>query len=203
MSKISAPSTSSDDLVLAKAQMRKHAAEIRKQEAETHPWADEQLAAHSHLLIDNFGAGIYAAYLPIRSEISPLPLILALKKAGQQTALPITPAEGEPLTFRLWAVGDDLEDGPYGTRQPPLAGQPVLPNVILAPMLAFDNAGCRLGYGGGFYDRTVANLKSRRHKVYLVGLGYEGQKLDKLPIGPYDMPLDAILSQSGLYQPNR
>ena len=168
-----------------------------------YPWAADQLAAYNHLLVDNFGAGVYAAYLPIRSELSPVPLMSALQGAGQQTALPITPAEGEPLSFRSWTVGDDLEDGPYGTRQPLLAGQPVLPDVILAPMLAFDDFGYRLGYGGGFYDRTVADLRKRQHTVYLVGLGYDGQKLDNVPIGPYDMPLDAILSQSGLFQPDR
>ena len=167
-----------------------------------HPRAAEELTAHNHLLIDSFGSGVYAAYLPIRSEISPLPLILALHGAGQKTALPITPAEGEPLSFRLWAVGDELEDGPYGTRQPLSTHEPVIPDIILAPMLAFDQTGCRLGYGGGFYDRTVADLIRRRHKVYLVGLGYDGQKLNKVPIGPYDMPLDAVLTPSGLHKPN-
>ena len=112
----------------------------------------------------------------------------------------MTPAEGHPLSFRLWTVGDALEDGPYGTRQPATCERPVLPDVILAPLLAFDLAGWRLGYGGGFYDRTIADLAVRGHKTNVIGLGYDGQKLDKVPIGPYDMPLDAVLTPSGLHR---
>ena len=197
------PAASADDLVLVKAQMRKQAAKIRQQQADMHPQAAEQLAAHCAELMHSFGPGIYAAYLPIRSEISPLPLVAALHSAGQQTAMPITPAEGEALSFRLWAVGDDLEAGPYGTSQPLTVGQPVLPDIILAPLLAFDAAGWRLGYGGGFYDRTIADLAMRRHQCAVIGLGFDGQKLDKVPIGPYDMPLDALLTPSGLHRAKR
>ena len=165
MSDISVPHPHIADPILAKAQMRKQAAEIRQQEADRHPDASEKLAEYCHVLFDRFGRGVYAAYLPIRSEISPLPLIAALHDAGHITAMPVTPAEGHPLSFRRWAVGDVLEDGPYGTRQPPACGTPVLPDVILAPLLAFDSAGWRLGYGGGFYDRTIADFAARGHKV--------------------------------------
>ena len=197
------PAASADDLVLEKAQMRKQAANIRQQQADLHPQAADRLATHCLELMHSFGPGIYAAYLPIRSEISPLPLVAALHSAGQQTAMPITPAEGEALSFRLWAVGDDLEAGPYGTSQPLTVGQPVLPDIILAPLLAFDAAGWRLGYGGGFYDRTIADLAMRRHPCAVIGLGFDGQKLDKVPIGPYDMPLDAVLTPSGLHRTKR
>ena len=161
------------------------------------------MAAYCRLLLERFGCGVYAAYLPIRNEISPLPLIAALNNAGQLTAMPVTPVEGQPLNFRRWAVGAALEDGPYGTRQPPVGGTPVLPDVILAPLLAFDLAGWRLGYGGGFYDRTMADFATRGHRVRMVGLAYDGQKLDKVPVGPYDMPLDAVLCPSGLHRPQR
>ena len=202
MSKISTSPSSSDELVLEKARLRKLVVKIRQQESRMHPLAAEQLVAYTRELINSFGKGMYAGYMPIRNEISPLSLIDSLNKAGQQTAMPITLAEGEPLTFRRWKMGDDLEDGPYGTRQPQITGQPVLPDVILAPLLAFDQAGWRLGYGGGFYDRTIAALAKGRHKVSVIGLGYDGQKLDKIPIGPYDMPLDAVLTPSGLHHPN-
>ena len=198
MPKTPQPLTSVDDLVSVKALMRKQAAKIRQQQADMHPQAAEQLVTHSAELMHSFGPGIYAAYLPIRSEISPLPLVAALHQADQQTAMPITPAEGQALSFRLWAVGDDLEAGPYGTSQPLTAGKPVLPDIILAPLLAFDAAGWRLGYGGGFYDRTIAGLAARRHPCVVIGLGFDGQKLDKVPVGPYDMPLDAVLTPSGL-----
>ena len=196
-------SASADNLVRVKAQLRKQAAKIRQQQSDLHPQAAKQLASYCAGLMHSFGSGIYAAYLPIRSEISPLPLVAALQRAGQQTAMPITPAEGEALSFRLWAVGDDLEAGPYGTSQPLSAGQLVLPDIILAPLLAFDSAGWRLGYGGGFYDRTIADLTMRPHQCAVIGLGFDGQKLDKVPVGPYDMPLDAVLTPSGLHRAKR
>ena len=183
--------------------MRKKAAKIRQQEADRHPDAAEKLAAHCQMLLTRFGRGVYAAYLPIRSEISPLPLIAALHDAGQPTAMPVTPLEGQPLSFRRWAVGDALEDGPYGTRQPPVGGTPALPDVILAPLLAFDSAGWRLGYGGGFYDRTIADFATHGYEASVIGLAYDGQKLDNVPVGPYDMPLDAVLCPSGLHRPQR
>ena len=203
MSDISVSSSHAADPAAAKAQMRKMAAILRQEEADKLPNAAKILAGHSQLLLTNFGPGVYAAYLPIRSEISPLPLIVALHHAGQPTAMPVTPAEGQPLSFRLWAVGDALEDGPYGTRQPLASETLVLPDVILAPLLAFDLAGRRLGYGGGFYDRTIADLVARGHTAKVIGLAYDGQKLEKVPIGPYDMPLDAVLTPSGLHRPQR
>ena len=159
------------------------------------------LATHAERLIDRFGKGIYAAYFPIRSELSPLDLLARLADLGCATALPVTPAEGQPLRFHRWASGDRLDDGPYGTKQPS-ADQPLCrPDVILAPMLAFDSVGWRLGYGGGFYDRTLAVLRGAGHHLSLIGIAYGGQKLDKIPVGPYDMPLDAVLCPTGLFTP--
>ncbi len=203
MSDTSVPTPHIDDPACAKAQMRKHAAKMRQHEADHHPDAADKLATHCRLLLESFRRGVYAAYLPIRSEISPLPLIAALHDSGQPTAMPVTPTEGQPLSFWRWALGDALEDGPYGTHQPLARGKPVLPDVILAPLLAFDSAGWRLGYGGGFYDRTIADFAARGHKVSVIGLAYDGQKLDRVPVGPFDMPLDAVLCPSGLYRPQR
>ena len=187
----------------AKAACRKLAAQNRNHLAASKTDAATLLATHAEQLIDWFGTGIYAAYFPIRSELSPLDLLARLADLGCATALPVTPAEGQPLRFHRWAVGDRLDDGPYGTKQPP-ADQPLCrPDVILAPMLAFDAAGWRLGYGGGFYDRTIADLATRRHPCAVIGLGFDGQKLDKVPIGPYDMPLDAVLTPSGLHRTKR
>ena len=178
--------------------MRSKALDRRQHEARSNPKAAEKLADYAPLLIDNYGEGIYAAYIPIRSEISPLPLVEILHKAGLQTAMPITPAAGHPLTFRIWKLGDPLETGPYGTRQPSDVGKLVVPDVILAPLLAYDSALWRLGYGGGFYDRTIADLASQRHKVSVIGLGYDGQKFENIPTGQFDRPLDAVLTPAGL-----
>ena len=74
---------------------------------------------------------------------------------------------------------------------------------ILAPLLAFDSAGWRLGYGGGFYDRTITNFVALGHKTRVIGLAYDGQKMERVPTGPFDMPLDAVLCPSGLHRPLR
>jgi 5-formyltetrahydrofolate cyclo-ligase len=185
----------------AKAAFRKLAAQNRNHLAASKTDAAPLLATHAEQLIDRYGTGIYAAYFPIRSELSPLDLLARLADLGCATALPITPSDGQPLRFHRWAVGDRLDDGPYGTKQPP-ADQPLCrPDVILAPMLAFDSAGWRLGYGGGFYDRTLAVLRGAGHHLSVIGIAYDGQRLDKIPVGPYDMPLDAVLCPTGLFTP--
>ena len=179
--------------------MRERAAKIRRREADNHPDAAEKLAEYCQLLLDRFGRGVYAAYLPIRSEISPLPLIAALHDAGQPTAMPVTPAEGCPLSFRSWTVGDALEDGPYGTRQPPVGDPPVLPNVILAPLLAFDTAGWRLGYGGGFYDRYLNEYLKKNKKILTIGVAFSFQKHHKIPSFNNDVKLKYILTEKGIF----
>ena len=185
----------------AKMACRKLAAQNRDHLAVSKIGAAALLATHAESLIDRFGKGIYAAYFPIRSELSPLDLLARLVDLDCATALPVTPTEGQPLRFHRWAIGDRLDDGPYGTKQPP-ADQPFCrPDVILAPMLAFDSAGRRLGYGGGFYDRTLAALRGAGHHLSVIGVAYDDQKLDKIPVGPYDMPLDAVLSPTGLFAP--
>ena len=185
----------------AKVASRKLAAQNRNHLAASKTDAAPLLATHAEYLIERFGRGIYAAYFPIRSELSPLDLLARLADLGCATALPVTPTEGQPLRFHRWAVGDRLDDGPYGTKQPP-ADQPLCrPDVILAPMLAFDSVGWRLGYGGGFYDRTLAVLRGAGHHLSVIGIAYDGQKLDKIPVGPYDMPLDAVLCPTGLFTP--
>jgi 5-formyltetrahydrofolate cyclo-ligase len=138
------------DPAKAKAACRKLAAQNRNHLAASQTDAATLLATHAEQLIDRFGKGIYAAYFPIRSELSPLDLMARLADLGCATALPVTPAEGQPLRFHRWAIGDRLDDGPYGTKQPPVDQPLCRPDVILAPMLAFDSAGWRLGYGGGF-----------------------------------------------------
>ena len=181
--------------------LRRTATKIRKGLFEHQAKADIALAAHADALLDQFGRGIYAAYLPIRSELSPLPLIARLADLSIQTAMPITPAPGNPLDFRLWATGDKLDDGPYDTKQPSSNAPVCRPDVILAPMLAFDSACWRLGYGGGFYDRSIGGLRQAGHKVVAIGIAFAGQQVEQVPTGLYDMALDAVLTPDGLLMP--
>ncbi len=195
------PTHSSHDIVAAKALMRKDAASRRAALMSKQPEAPQHLAGFAAALIESFGVGVYAAYLPIRSELSPIALVGELVAAGMTTVMPITPEPENPLSFHQWAPGMPLAEGPYGTKQPPSANRKIDPDVILAPMLAFD-AGCwRLGYGGGFYDRTIANLRDQGRDVRVIGLAFSGQKVAAVPTGPYDMALDAVLTPEGLVWP--
>ena len=204
-----APSDPAGDPAADKAALRKAAAATRAALAKQMPDAANQLAAHADMIADmmagmmtDIGAGaIVAAYLPIRSELSPLPLVAALNARGVVTAMPVTPEPENPLTFHQWAPGDPLVDGPYKTQQPSADAPLVTPAVILAPMLAFDAACWRLGYGGGFYDRTLGGLRAAGRTVTAIGIAYDGQKVDQIPTGPYDMALDGVLTPSGLIQP--
>jgi len=190
------------DPAAAKAELRQQAAIARKALVNADPEAPARLAAQSDIIMrmvqDERPAGVVAAYMPIRSELSPLRLVAALVAQGIVTAMPETPSPGHPLIFRRWAPGDDLVDGPYGTSQPSPAAPVMVPQVILAPMLAFDSACWRLGYGGGFYDRTLAGLRDAGQRVTAIGIAFDGQLVDKVPVGPFDMPLDAVLTPSGL-----
>ena len=190
------------DPAAAKAELRQQAAIARKALVNADPEAPARLAAQSDIVMrmvqDERPAGVVAAYMPIRSELSPLRLVAALVAQGIVTAMPETPSPGHPLIFRCWAPGDDLVDGPYGTSQPSPAAPVMVPRVILAPMLAFDSACWRLGYGGGFYDRTLAGLRDAGQRVTAIGIAFDGQLVDKVPVGPFDMPLDAVLTPSGL-----
>ena len=186
----------------AKAELRQQAAARRDALTGADPDAATRLAAQADIIINiaqrDEPAGIVAAYMPIRSELSPLPLVSALVARGLVTAMPETPSPGNPLVFRRWTPGDDLVDGPYGTRQPLPAAPIVMPRVILAPMLAYDEACWRLGYGGGFYDRTLAGLRAAGNSVTAIGIAFDGQLVDKVPAGPFDVSLDAVLTPSGL-----
>ena len=193
-------SGTSCDLDAAKASCRKKAALQRTKLADASPNAETMLAGHAAHLTGLFGCGVYAGYVPIHSELSPLLLLEQLVCLGCNLVLPITPQAGQPLKFHRWEFGGLLDDGPYGTKQPPASNDKCTPDVILAPLLAFDAGGWRLGYGGGFYDRTVAGLRGLDQWVTLIGIAYEEQKLGKIPVGPFDMPLDGVLTPGGMLE---
>ena len=175
-----------NDPAAEKAALRKDAGKTRAALAVDNAGAAGRLAAQAGIVAeiamslsdapDNGGGSpVIAAYLPIRSELSPLPLIEALTADGFHTAMPVTPEPGNPLLFRAWAPGAPLADGPYNTKQPPSDAAEIIPSVILAPMLAFDSGCRRLGYGGGFYDRTLGALRGAGRQVTAIGIAFDGQ----------------------------
>ncbi len=127
-------------------------------------------------------------------ELDPLPLLERLAGQGHPVGLPVVVAPAAPLAFRRWRPGDALLPAAFGLREPPPESPEVTPELLLVPLLAFDRRGARLGYGGGFYDRTLAGLSARR-PVLAVGLAYAAQELDEVPAGHSDWRLDAIVSE--------
>ncbi len=137
---------------------------------------------------------VVSAYWPMGSELDPRPLMVELQGSGHRIALPVVRETNQPLVFRAWSPGEDLEPAAFNT-QIPSAGKPELtPGVVLAPLLAFDRRGYRLGYGGGFYDRTLDILRARG-EVLAIGLAYAGQEVPAVPHGPNDKRLDWIITE--------
>ena len=134
-----------------------------------------------------------AGYIPIRSEINPLPVMAAWTSA---VGVPVIQGAHEPLMFHQWSPGCSMKDGPFGAKVPE-EERPVIPEVLIVPLVAFDARGFRLGYGGGFYDRTLELLRTRG-PVTAIGLAYAAQEADTLPLEPTDQPLDAIATDQGL-----
>ena len=184
-----------------KARMRKQAVTRRARLAAEYNASlrrtETGLARFAASLIDQFYPSIVAGYWPMQSEIDVLPLLSELQNKGVRLCLPITGPAGSPLSFHYWAFGTVLDTGRFGIQQPFPDTEQLLPDVICVPLLAFDSKFQRLGYGGGYYDRTLAGLRRQGHRVSAVGLAYEGQKTDSLVVGPYDEPLEAVLTPHG------
>ena len=139
--------------------------------------------------------GVLAGYVPLNHEADPGELMAEAQRRGYRTCLPRVAARAQPLKFLEWAPGDPLAPGAHGTREP-MAGRPELvPDIVIVPMLAFDPAGIRLGYGGGYYDRTLAALREGGRRVLAVGLAYAEQGADRLPADGHDQPLDWIVTE--------
>jgi 5-formyltetrahydrofolate cyclo-ligase len=140
--------------------------------------------------------GVVSGFASMPEELNVWPLLRRLHGAGVPLALPIVEGKGKPLVFRAWAPGDAMDKGVWSIPQPK-ADKPVLePDILLVPLLAFDRTGRRLGYGGGFYDRTLAGLRARK-PVVAIGLAYDEQRIDAVPHLDYDQRLDWVLTPSG------
>jgi len=137
---------------------------------------------------------IVSAYWPMGNELDSRPLIHRLQEAGHVVGLPVVVAKGEPLIFRAWTPETRFVPGGFKTEVPEPDAPEVVPTVLLVPLLAFDEAGYRLGYGGGFYDRTLTKLRARS-PVTAIGFAYEGQGVAEVPHAEYDQPLDAIVTE--------
>lgn len=162
--------------------------------------AARRAAGHAlHAIAPLDDVRVVSAYLPMRSEIDPTPLMLALIGLGYVVAAPVIAGRGLPLVFRTWRPGEAAARGPLGAPHP-VEGETVAPDLVIAPLLAFDAEGWRLGYGGGYYDRTLAALRAAK-PVAALGLAFAGQEVERVPHGPNDARLDAIVTEAGLVRP--
>jgi 5-formyltetrahydrofolate cyclo-ligase len=144
---------------------------------------------------------IIAGYWPIQSEINPFPLLQIFEERGYGLALPCLVAEGEGfrMIFRRFSLGDDLVSGPFDIHQPADDADEIAPDMVLLPLLAFDEQGWRLGYGGGYYDRVLARLRAQKD-VKGYGIAFSGQQLAEIPFEVHDQPLDGIFTEQGVIQ---
>lgn len=133
---------------------------------------------------------VVSGFWPIGEEIDIRPLLHRLHERGHTVVLPVTPKRGNPLTFRTWQPGDVLQAERFGTFRP--VGEEAVPDFLLVPLLAFDRRGYRVGYGAGFYDRTLATLP--RH--FALGVAYAVQEVPRVPSGEYDQRLDAVATEN-------
>ncbi|MEM7471516.1 MAG: 5-formyltetrahydrofolate cyclo-ligase [Pseudomonadota bacterium] len=139
-----------------------------------------------------------AGYMPIQTEVDPRPAMAALQAFGP-VGVPVIEGEGQPLRFKAWSPEADMIDGPFGAKIP-AEGAWVTPQVVIVPLVAFTRDGHRLGYGGGFYDRTLEGLRASG-PVTAIGYAYAGQEAGALPMEPTDQPLDLIVTNQGIITP--
>jgi 5-formyltetrahydrofolate cyclo-ligase len=137
---------------------------------------------------------IVSGFSPLKSEINPVPLMRAFADAGARLALPVVMGKGRPLTMRSWAFGEPLNSGVWGIREPPPEAPEAFPDILIVPLLAFDRAGNRIGYGAGYYDMTIARLRGMK-PVITMGIAYAAQEIAQVPTTPRDATLDLVLTE--------
>ena len=187
------------DIDDAKRRLRTEARTTRAEAAAAAADAAQAVSARLLAALDEGSVGLGAgaavsAYWPKGDELDPRPVMVVLSGRGHRIGLPVVAGPARPLVFREWANGDRLVPAGFGLEEPAAERPEVVPAFLLVPLLAFDRRGYRLGYGGGFYDRTLAALQARG-PVTAVGLAYSGQELAEVPRGPNDCPLDWVVTE--------
>ncbi len=186
------------DISKQKRQLRT-SAKIRRSEAFESQASDAaaRLAAFGKEFATTLSTGIVSAYYPYETEIDSMGLLRELENVGWKVALPVVVGKERPLEFRAWQIDTPLVNGVFGIPIPGPESDVLEPDLLFVPMLAYDRGGYRLGYGGGFYDRTLERLRGKK-AVCAVGLAFAAQQVDKCPIDSFDQPLDGVLTENGL-----
>jgi 5-formyltetrahydrofolate cyclo-ligase len=139
---------------------------------------------------------VVSGFSPIADEFRVWPLLRKLASEGHRLALPVMQGKARPLLFRAWAPGDAMDKAVWGIAEPRPDKPTLEPDILIVPLLAFDRRGWRLGYGGGFYDRTLETLRARK-AIVAVGLAFDEQQVDAVPHLDYDQRLDWVLRPTG------
>lgn len=185
-----------DQIEQAKAELRTkaHAARAAISQASR---SDAAQAATRHFFeqIQLQPTDVVAAYWRIRDELDCQPILIRLMDSNQPVILPVVMGAEAPLDLRIWEQGASLYEAGFGTLAPADDAPRAEPDVVIMPLLGFDSRGTRLGYGGGYYDRTLARLSK---KPRLVGLAFAAQELDLIPREDHDVPLDAVVTENGV-----
>ena len=184
-----------DAITQLKKDARTSAAAIRKTaHVEWSGRAPLALASHPFPVTPTIEHKTVSGFFPYQSEIDTRPLLGKLAGEGWTTCLPIVIANGQPLQFRRWLPGEPTVPGVWGIPRPPESSPELEPDVLIIPMLAFVRQGYRLGYGGGFYDRTLEKLRATK-KIIAIGVAYAAQEVSDVPHGTHDQPLDYVLTE--------
>jgi 5-formyltetrahydrofolate cyclo-ligase len=179
---------------VVKAIMRREAAARRDAlPAPERQQAAETIAARPFPVTIPRGA-VVSGFMPLKSEINPLPLMRRLAEEGAALSLPVVAGKGQPLIMRGWMFGGPLASGVWGIREPMPDAPAVDPDILIVPLLAFDRRGHRHGYGAGYYDMTLTSLRAQK-PIVAVGIAYAAQEVDTVPITPRDARLDLVLTE--------
>ena len=186
---------STAELLSRKTETRR-AAIVRRRDARCEA-AQATAAAHLFDALAAAPAGhVISAYMAIQTEIDPMPAMVRLAALGRRLCVPVIQGHAMPLLFREWTPDSQLIEGDFGALIP-RGGADVTPDILIVPLVAFDSKGNRMGYGGGFYDRTLHVLRERR-ETDAIGFAFAGQELPVIPAEPTDQPLDAIVTEDGI-----
>ncbi len=161
--------------------------------AVAHAAGQGQAAEHLAGVLAGHAGRVLSGYMPMRTEIDPLPAMAAHRGP---VCVPVIAGKGLPLTFRAWHPEAEMADGPFGARVPEM-GDWLEPQVLIVPLLAFDALGYRLGYGGGFYDRTLEGLRARG-PITAIGYAFAAQEVAEVPREATDQRLDLIVTEAGV-----
>jgi 5-formyltetrahydrofolate cyclo-ligase len=137
---------------------------------------------------------IVSGFMPMKSEINPLPLLRKLNADGAQLALPCIVGRGKPLIMRAWKFGDAFKAGQWGIREPVPEAPEVAPDVLIVPLACFDRAGQRIGFGAGYYDMTIHALRQKK-KIVAIGIAFAAQEIASVPATERDERLDFVLTE--------